>query len=150
VIGERHDPELVQHVLARYFEAARTAIERHGGMIEQFLGDAVVAVFGLPVLHEDDGLRTVRAVAELRDHLSRLNQELQREPGIRLQTRTAVDTGEVVSGSRPGQLAGDVMNVVTRLEAAARPGEILIGQPTLQLVRDAVVVEEVAPLILSL
>jgi class 3 adenylate cyclase/tetratricopeptide (TPR) repeat protein len=148
-IGERRDPELVQHVLARYFEAARSAIERHGGTIEQFLGDAVVAIFGLPVLHEDDGLRAVRAVAELRDHLSRLNQELQREPGVSLLTRTAVNTGEVVSGNRPGQLAGDVMNVVARLEAAAQPGEILIGQPTWQLVRDAVVVEKIAPLILK-
>jgi class 3 adenylate cyclase/tetratricopeptide (TPR) repeat protein len=146
-LGEQHDPELIREALGRYYEAARASFERHGGTIEQFQGDAVVAVFGLPQLHEDDALRAVRAALELRDQMKGLNGELQRELDVRLPVRTAVHSGEVVAGGgAPGQLAGDVMNVVAHLEQQAQPGEILLGDATLGLVRDAVDVEALGSL----
>jgi class 3 adenylate cyclase/tetratricopeptide (TPR) repeat protein len=146
-LGEQHDPELVREALGRYYEAATASFEHHGGTIEQFQGDAVVAVFGLPQLHEDDALRAVRAAVELRDQMEELNGELQRELNVRLPVRTAVHSGEVVAGSGVrGQLAGDVMNVVAHLEQQAKPGQILLGNATLRLVREAVDVEELGSL----
>ncbi len=142
-LGERHDPELVRRVLTRYYEAARSTCTHHGGLIEQIQGDAVVAVFGE---HEDHALRAVRAAAELRDGMARLNEELERDAGIRLPIRTAVDSGEIVAGAGgPGELTGGVMNVVAHLEKQARPGEIILGEATLRLVREAVDVEEAGP-----
>ena len=146
-LGERHDPELVREALGHFYELATAAFERHDGTVEQFQGDAVVAVFGLPHLHEDDALRAVRAAVELRDRMERLNGDLQRDRAVRLPIRTAVHSGEVVGGDdAPGQLAGDVMNVVAHLEKRAKPGEILLGDTTLRLVREAVDVEELGPL----
>jgi class 3 adenylate cyclase len=146
-LGERHDPELVRRVLARYYDAARTACTYHGGTIEQIQGDAVVAVFDG---HEDDALRAVRAATELRGRMTRLNEELERGAAIRLLVRTAVDCGEVVAGpDGPGQLTGNVMNVVAHLEKAAGPGEILLGETAYRLVREAVDVEELGPLVLK-
>ena len=146
-LGERHDPELVREALGHFYELATAAFERHDGTVEQFQGDAVVAVFGLPRLHEDDALRAVRAAVELRDRMERLNGDLQRDRAVRLPIRTAVHSGEVVGGdAAPGQLAGDVMNVVAHLEKRAKPGEILLGDTTLRLVREAVDVEELGPL----
>jgi class 3 adenylate cyclase/tetratricopeptide (TPR) repeat protein len=148
-LGDRLDPEPFERVMARYVDTARAAFTWHGGMLERLVGDAVVGVFGLPVVHEDDALRAVRAAIEFRARLARLNEDLDRDSGVRLQVRTGVDTGEIVAG--PGDLgqltaAGDVMNVVTRLEEAAGPGEILLGEATLRLVREAVDVEDVGPL----
>ena len=91
-LGERLDPESLRAVLARYFDAARVVVERHGGSVEKFIGDAVMAVFGIPVLHEDDALRAVRAAAELRDGLGQLNESLLREYGTTLELPTD-DTG---------------------------------------------------------
>jgi class 3 adenylate cyclase/tetratricopeptide (TPR) repeat protein len=146
-LGEQYDPELVREALGRFYEAATASFERHGGTIEQFQGDAVVAVFGLPRLHEDDALRAVRAAVELRGRMEQLNGELQRKLAVRLPVRTAIQSGEVVAGnSAPGQLAGDVMNVVAHLEKLAQPGEILLGETTLRLIRKAVDVEELGAL----
>ena len=146
-LGEQHDPELVRDALGRYYEVATASFEHHGGTVEQFQGDAVVAVFGLPLLHEDDALRAVRAAVELRDRMERLNDKLQRELAVRLPIRTAIQSGEVVAGnSAPGQLAGDVMNVVAHLEKLAQPGEILLGDSTVRMVREAVGVEELGSL----
>jgi class 3 adenylate cyclase len=146
-LGEQYDPELVGEALGRYYEVATTSFGRHGGTIEQFQGDAVVAVFGLPRLQEDDALRAVRAAMELRDRMDRVNGELQRKRSVRLPIRTAVHSGEVFSGgTAPGQLTGDVMNVVAHLEKRAEPGEILLGDATLRLVREAVDVEELGSL----
>jgi class 3 adenylate cyclase/tetratricopeptide (TPR) repeat protein len=146
-LGEQHDPELVREALGRFYEVATVSYEHHGGTIEQFQGDAVVAVFGLPHLHEDDALRAVRAAVELRDRMERLNGELQQKLAIRLPVKTAIHSGEVVAGnSPPGQLAGDVMNVVAHLEKLAQPGEILLGDATLHLVREAVGVDELGSL----
>jgi len=135
-LGETLDPERLRTLLARYFERMQSIVERHGGSVEKFIGDAVMAVFGVPVLHEDDALRAVRAAVEMRDGL----------PELGLQGRIGVTTGEVVTGTEERLATGDAVNVAARLEQAAQPGEVLIGQPTLRLVREAVEVEQVEPL----
>jgi class 3 adenylate cyclase len=98
-MGERLDPEAFRGVLGRYFAVARMAVERHGGTVEKFVGDAVLAVFGVPEVHEDDALRAVRAAAELNDAVAVLSEELLVELGVRLVIRTGVNTGSVVTGS---------------------------------------------------
>ena len=148
-LSQRLDPESLRHLMSRYFEEMRTVLVRHGGTVEKFIGDAVVAVFGIPRLHEDDGLRAVRAAIEMQEALAALNEEFQRGFGTTLSTRTGVNTGEVLAGDPShGQsfVLGDAANVAARLEQAAEPGEILIGQATHRLVREAVAVEEVGPL----
>jgi class 3 adenylate cyclase/tetratricopeptide (TPR) repeat protein len=145
-LGERLDPESLRRVLARYFDVAREAVERHGGVVEKFIGDAVMAIFGVPQVHEDDALRAVRAAEELLGALDRLNDELEREYGTKLAIRIGINTGEVVTGTEERLATGDAVNVAARLEQAAEPGEILIGADTLQLLRGAVSVEPLAPL----
>jgi len=130
-LGESTDPEVVRARLARTFEELRAIIERHGGQVEKFVGDAVMAVFGIPVSHEDDALRAVRAALEMRAAIH--------ERG--LEARTGINTGEVVVGDGETLVTGDAVNVAARLEQAASAGEVLIGPGTRQLVRDAVVVE---------
>jgi class 3 adenylate cyclase/tetratricopeptide (TPR) repeat protein len=148
-IGERLDPEAYRHVLRRYAEAAHQAVVRHGGSIEKFIGDAVMAVFGVPVLHEDDALRAVRAATALRERIEALNEELDREYGTRLTLRIGVNTGEVVAGSEDHLATGDAVNVAARLEQSAAPDEILLGPETLALVRNAVIADPVGPLVLK-
>jgi class 3 adenylate cyclase/tetratricopeptide (TPR) repeat protein len=151
-LGERLDAESLRKVMSRYFEAMREAIEHHEGTVEKFIGDAVMAVFGVPTLHEDDALRAVRAADEMRTALGALNEELDREWGVRVETRTGVNTGEVVvgdPGSDQGLVLGDAVNVAARLEQVAGAGEILIGADTHRLVRDAVEAEAMEPLLLK-
>jgi class 3 adenylate cyclase/tetratricopeptide (TPR) repeat protein len=145
-LGERLDPESLRHVMARYFETAKATLERHGGTVEKFIGDAVMAVFGVPAVHEDDALRALRAADELRDAVSGLNEELEQLYGTRLELRTGVNTGVVVTGTEERLATGDAVNVAARLEQAAQPGEVLVGEETYRLVRDAVEVEAVEPL----
>ena len=145
-LGERLDPESLRRVLARYFDVARDAVGRHGGVVEKFIGDAVMAVFGVPLVHEDDALRAVRAAEELRGALEHLNEELQREYGTKLAVRIGLNTGEVVTGTEERLATGDAVNVAARLEQAAEPGEILIGSDTLELLKGAVSVEPLEPL----
>ncbi len=133
--GDSLDPEALRTIQSRYFEDARAALERHGGTVEKFIGDAVMAVFGIPVLHEDDALRALRAAVELRDAVAALGFE----------ARIGVNTGEVVAGAGDALVTGDAVNVAARLEQAAEPGEILLGDATLALARDAVEVEPVEP-----
>src|SRR4249919_932995 len=145
-LGERIDPESLRRVMARYFETAKAIVERHGGTVEKFIGDAVMAVFGVPAVHEDDALRAVRAADELRGGLAELNEELERSYGTRLELRMGVNTGEVVTGTEERLATGDAVNVAARLEQAAQPGEVLLGEETYGLVRDAVEAEPVEPL----
>ena len=105
-----------------------------------------MAVFGVPAVHKDDALRALRAAAELRDSISALNLDLERDYGVSVQVRIGVNTGEVVTGTEERLATGDAVNVAARLEQAAAPGEILVGQETLRLARDAVDVERVEPL----
>jgi class 3 adenylate cyclase/tetratricopeptide (TPR) repeat protein len=136
-LGESTDPEALRARMRRYFEDLRVILERHGGSVEKFVGDAVMAVFGIPVSHEDDALRAVRAAAEMREAIA----------GHGLEARIGINTGEVVVGGEGETLVtGDAVNVAARLEQAAPNGEILIGARTRALVRDAVRVEELEPL----
>jgi len=151
-LGERTDPEALRRLMTRYYDAMRAVVESHGGTVEKFIGDAVMAVFGVPRVHEDDALRAVRASAAMRSALEDLNRDLQREFGVEIQTRIGVNTGEVVAGEpSAGQnlVLGDMVNTAARLEQAAVPGEIMLGEDTYQLVRDAVIVEPVDPLALK-
>ena len=148
-MGERVDAESVRDMVFRYFHTMRAAIERHDGTVEKFIGDAVVAVFGVPVAHEDDALRAVRAAWEMQQRLAELNEELERSVGTTIALRIGLNSGEVVAGdssSRQTIVTGDAVNVAARLEQAASPGEILLGEPTYRLVRAAVSVEPVEPI----
>ena len=131
-LGESVDPEALRSLLVRYFEQMRDIVESHGGTLEKFIGDAVMAVFGVPSLHEDDALRACRAAIEMRDAL----------PELGVRGRIGLHTGEVVTGTAERLATGDAVNVASRLEQAAAPGEVLIGVETLRLVRDAVDVGE--------
>jgi class 3 adenylate cyclase/tetratricopeptide (TPR) repeat protein len=148
-LGEKLDSESLREVLNVYFSAMRRVLERHGGTIEKYIGDAIMAVFGLPRLHEDDALRAVKAVFEMGRVLQDLNVRLQATWGVSLENRTGVNTGEVVAGESATQqrlATGDTVNVAARLEQAAPGGEILIGETTFRLVKDAVTVEPMKPL----
>ena len=148
-LGEALDAESYRRMLSRYFIEVSRVLEHHGGTVEKFIGDAVMAVFGIPVVHEDDALRAVRAVTELREALHALNEELRAEFGMELRVRTGINTGEVVAGDpAEGQAfaTGSAVATAQRLEAAASPGEILIGDSTFRLVREAVLVEPLEPL----
>jgi len=141
-LGEQLDAEVLRGVINRCFAELRATIERHGGTVERFVGDAVMAVFGIPRVHEDDALRAVRAAAEIRERMPALAEEV----GVALRFRTGVNTGSVLMGEGENLAVGDAVNIAARLEQAAGPGEILLGGDTLQLVRDAVVVDELEPL----
>jgi len=146
-IGEQLDPESLRQVMARYFDTMRAALERHGGTVEKFIGDAVMAVFGVPFVHEDDALRAVRAADDMLAALATLNKELERDHALSLTVRIGVNTGEVVAGETEQTLVtGDAVNVAARLEQAAEPGTVLLGAETMQLVRDAVTADEIPPL----
>jgi class 3 adenylate cyclase/tetratricopeptide (TPR) repeat protein len=138
-LGESVDPEALRAALARFFERMKGIIESHGGSVEKFIGDAVMAVFGVPVLHEDDALRAVRAATEMRDAL----------PELGVSARIGVSTGEVVTGTAERLVTGDAVNVAARLEQAAQPGEVLLGAETFSLVRDEVDVEALESLALK-
>jgi len=131
-LGESVDPEALQGLLAGYFERMKGIVESHGGSVEKFIGDAVMAVFGVPVAHEDDALRACRAVVEMRDAL----------PELGVGGRIGVNTGEVLTGTEERLATGDAVNVAARLEQAAEPGEVLIGAETLKLAGAAVEVGE--------
>jgi class 3 adenylate cyclase/tetratricopeptide (TPR) repeat protein len=152
VIGEQLDPESLRRLMSRYFTEMKGVLQRHGATIEKYVGDAVMAVFGMPVAHEDDALRAVRAAMEMHDALDHLNVELKNAWGVTIQTRTGLNTGEVLAaGAVDSQslVVGDAVNVAARLEQAAEPGEILVGDATFRLVRDAVVTEPVGPVSLK-
>src|SRR6266550_3767408 len=113
-LAERIDPEATRELMVAYFREMRIAIEAHGGIVEKFIGDAVVGVFGVPIAHEDDALRGVRAAAEMRERLAALNEDLERRFGARLSLRIGVNTGEVVAGdpaARESFVSGDTVNV---------------------------------------
>jgi predicted ATPase/class 3 adenylate cyclase len=149
LLGQELDPESVRQMMTRYFREMKGVLERHGGSVEKFIGDAVLAVFGVPQLHEDDAIRALRAAMEMQDQLRTLNEEFERTWGVTLATRTAVNTGEVVAGD-PSRgesfVIGDPVNLAARLEQWAPPGETLIGEATYRLVRDHVVAERVGPI----
>ena len=135
-LGEITDPEALRALLARYFERMKAVVERHGGTVEKFIGDAVMAVFGVPQAHEDDALRACGAALEMQEAL----------PELGLKGRIGINTGEVVTGTEERLATGDPVNVAARLQQAAEPGDVLIGEPTLELVREAVETAALEPL----
>jgi class 3 adenylate cyclase/tetratricopeptide (TPR) repeat protein len=150
--GETVDAEILRVLMTRYYHGMSTVIERHGGTVEKFVGDAVLAVFGVPTVHEDDALRAVRAAVEMQERLMELNREFEDRFGTGIAVRIGVNSGEVVTGepdAREMIVTGDAVNVAARLEQTAEPGEILIGEATYRLVCDAVAAEPVGPLSLK-
>src|SRR2546429_1839910 len=135
-LGETTDPEALRTLLARYFERMKEIVELHGGTVEKFIGDAVMAVFGIPTAHEDDALRACRVALEMQRTL----------PELEVEGRIGLTTGEVVTGTDERLATGDAVNVAARLQQAALPGEILLGEPTLELVQGAVEVDALEPL----
>ncbi|MDQ2933698.1 MAG: AAA family ATPase [Chloroflexota bacterium] len=143
-VGEKLDPESLRRVMSRHFDEIKRIVEEHGGVVEKFIGDAVMAVFGVPRVHEDDALRAVRAGVAVRDRLVELDGELREGLGVSIGWRIGVNTGEVVAGDAgAGQrfVTGDAVNLAKRLEEAAGTGEVVIGGTTHRLVRDAVSAE---------
>ena len=151
-LAERLDPETLHGLLDRYSEMCGAVIERHGGTVEGFIGDAVVGVFGLRRLNEDDALRAVRAAVELREACEALSAELERVRGVEISMKLGVESGEVFlsAGARRAPFAvGDAYNVASRLEGTAPSGEILLGENVYELVRDSVRAERLEPLALK-
>jgi class 3 adenylate cyclase/tetratricopeptide (TPR) repeat protein len=159
-LADRLDTETFTALMDRYFERMSEVADRHGGTVAKFIGDAILIVFGVPATHEDDALRAVKTASEMRRDLEELNEELKRRWDITLATKTAVNTGEILTttadlakdgpGGRGGHIAvGDAMNIGARLEQAADPGEIVLSETTYRLVRDAIEAERMPPLALK-
>jgi class 3 adenylate cyclase/tetratricopeptide (TPR) repeat protein len=148
-LGEQLDPEAVHAVLDRYSRISSEVLQRHGGTVEKFIGDAIVGIFGLAELHEDDALRAVRAAVELRDAATELGEELARTRGIDFAVKLGVNSGDVFVGAGSGRGAfatGDPVNVAARLEQVADAREILLGERTYRLVEAHVRAEPLEPL----
>ncbi|WP_224284485.1 adenylate/guanylate cyclase domain-containing protein, partial [Streptomyces sp. LS1784] len=144
------DPETLREVILRYFERMHRRIEAHGGTLEKFIGDAVMAVFGVPVIREDDAHRALAAALAMLEDLEDLNTELDATLGVRLDVRIGVNTGQVVAGSdasaRQALISGETVNIAARLQTQAAPGQVLIGPQTLRAAGPAAQVDEVGPL----
>jgi class 3 adenylate cyclase len=145
--GAQQDPEVVRRSMARYFARMKGIAETHGGTVEKFIGDAVMVVFGVPQLHEDDAERAVRAALAMRDAIADLNRDL----GIALAVRIGVNSGDVVTGGgeeeRQFLVTGDAVNVVARLQAGAEPDEVVVGALTERLTRDSIEYEARDPIV---
>ncbi|MGW6256938.1 AAA family ATPase [Streptomyces sp. NPDC055085] len=152
-LSGRLDPETLRTVTLRYFALMRARIEEHGGTVEKFIGDAVMAVFGVPVRHEDDAHRALAAARGMVTGLDGLNAELAREHGVRLAVRIGVNTGEVVvsvdPAARQALVSGEVVNIGARLEQHAGAGDILIGPATLHAAGPSAVTESAGALSLK-
>jgi adenylate cyclase len=153
-LGASLDPLRLRTVLGAYFGVLARAIQRYGGTVDKYIGDAVMAVFGAPISHEDDGVRAIRAALEIQRSARTLNETLEKTHGIRIAIRIGVNTGEVVAGLLPGEVlaytvTGDAVNTAQRIESAAPPDGVLISESTLVLARHAFVVEAVPPLTLK-
>src|SRR4051812_43607686 len=148
-LGERVDAETLRWAMQRWFAAMGQTVERHGGTVERYVGDALMAVFGIPVAHEDDALRAVRTALDMRDEVAELHEELHGARGVELAVRIGLNTGEAVTGAAVAGgsfTPGDAVNAAARLEQAARRGEILLGRDTPRRVAHAVEAEAVEPL----
>lgn len=148
-LEEGLDTETVRDVVLQYYALMRAAVEEHGGRVEKFLGDAVLAVFGVPAAHEDDAARALRAALAMRARLDELNERLKPEYGVRLAVHTGIHSGVVLSGADvndDGFVLGSTANVAARLEEAAGNSEILLSETTYQLVKQLARVEELGPM----
>jgi class 3 adenylate cyclase/tetratricopeptide (TPR) repeat protein len=148
-LAERLDPEPLRQVMDRYFAACLASIIEHGGAVEKFIGDAVLAAFGAVVAHEDDAVRAVRSAAGALAALADISVEVAASHNVSLEARCGICSGEVMVVTAPGgdfRVVGDAVNTASRLQTAARPGEILIGAETAAMVRGHAGIEEVPPL----
>jgi adenylate cyclase len=154
-LGERLDPEDLRRILTSFFSVLAREIQRFGGTVDKYIGDAVMAVFGAPVTHEDDAERAISAAIAMHAAIGRLNEDLERRYGTRLALRVGINTGEVVAGLMAGDVqgaytvVGDTVNTAQRFESAAEPGSILVGQATRDLTRRVFEFEDLPPLILK-
>ena len=149
-LAEALDPEALGRLLQRYFETASRALTRHGGTVEKFAGDAVMAAFGVPVSHEDDALRAARAALDIQAGVAALSEQLDREHGIALEVPVwGIAAGEVVTTpteARQRFVAGDAVGVAARLEQAAGAGEIVVGEVVARLIDHAARLEPLGEL----
>ena len=149
-LGSSVDPEVLRGVLGEYWEHARSVVESHGGTVEKFIGDAVVGVFGVPTVHEDDALRATRAAVEVVAAVGAVNRRHRDHLGVDLRVRVGVNSGEVFTGGGVQTLmSGDAANVAARLQSTAAPDQVVIGEETYRLVRQAALVESLGPLSLK-
>jgi class 3 adenylate cyclase/tetratricopeptide (TPR) repeat protein len=151
-LAEREDPEVVQALVGRAFDRLSAEIERYGGLIEKFVGDAVLAVFGVPSVHEDDPERAVRAGLEMQAVLSELNRSFAAEGRPELAMRIGVEGGDVLvdvdraGGARDRMLTGDAVNTAARLQSAAEPGHVVVGPSVFAGTKDVIDYRELEPL----
>ena len=150
-LNERQDPELVQALVTRAFDRLSEEVRRYEGMVEKFAGDAMLAIFGVPDVHEDDAERAVRAGLEMQRALAELGEELGAEGRPRLALRIGIETGEVlvdqarVSHERDRMVTGDPVNTAARLQQTAAPGGVVVGPGTYAATRELIDYEELAP-----
>ena len=137
-LAEDRDPEAVRELLSKYFETATEIVKLHGGTVEKFIGDAVMAVWGTPTAHEDDAERAVRAALELVDAVGTLHPNLQARAGL-LTGQAAVTLG----ATNQGMVAGDLVNTAARLQGVADPGTVLVGDATRRAAESAIVFEPI-------
>ncbi|MEO3813310.1 AAA family ATPase [Sphaerisporangium sp. B11E5] len=151
-LAERLDPELLRHILDRYYRVCTTGIAEHGGVVEKFIGDAIMATFGIPVSSEDDALRAVRAAHAAVAGVRQLSDELAPTHGIRLDVHVGISAGEAIVIVSPGsdlRVIGDTVNTAARLQSAAGNGDILVGDEVARMVRAQATLEPVPPLTLK-
>ncbi|MCG5212950.1 AAA family ATPase [Streptosporangium sp. KLBMP 9127] len=151
-LAERLDPELLRSVLDRYYEACTSGIIEHGGVVEKYIGDAIMATFGIPISSEDDALRAVRAAHAALTRVRELSDGLAPTHGIRLDVHCGISAGEAIVIDSPGsdlRVIGDIVNTASRLQSAAGTGEVLVGDDVARMVRSQVRLEPVPPLTLK-
>jgi class 3 adenylate cyclase len=141
-LGERFDPERWRVLLQRFFSVMTSTIEAWGGTVQKFMGDSVMATFGVPIVREDDAERALRAACQMLERLTELNTEFKAQHGVSLAIRVGVNTGEVMAASDQNVVTGDAVNVAARLEQMAEPGTVLAGERTYAAARDAFVFGE--------
>jgi class 3 adenylate cyclase/tetratricopeptide (TPR) repeat protein len=154
-MAEREDPEVVQAVVNRAFDRLSEEVDRYGGLLEKFMGDAILAVFGVPTAHEDDPERGVRAAIEMQAVLGELNRGFASENRPKLQMRIGVEAGEVLvdleraAGQRERMITGDAVNVAARLQTAAEPWQIVVGPAIYAATKNVIDYHELEPLTLK-
>lgn len=154
-MGERLDPEDLRSILTSFFSELSRQLQRYDGTVDKFIGDAIMAVFGAPIAHEDDAERAINAALSMHAAMAQLNLELERKYGTRLGLRIGINSGEVVAGLLAGDVqraytvVGDTVNTAQRFESVAAPGTILVSRSTRELSYRAFEFEEVPPQLLK-